>query len=436
MKTLRECQAIVEKSKHFKQVTHNIDNHEIIIFDYNDGAKYLDFLEHDAFELRGLTFVDGERFPMLDKFFNLGEKSETELEESLTKKVKSVQIKDDGSLIGFIVLRNGKVVPKTKAGFSNPFTTIASNWLKENQNEKAIKELYDEGIHPLFECVSDKEKIVLKYDWEGLKLIQARRKDNSFLTVEELQVIADKYDFVFEAPKDYSIQELLDLKDTFQDIEGFIVRFEDDTFTKVKTAWYFEQHQSDEGLKRVNYLLESFLNGENKAEETYEEDFLKEVNEKVLKPFSITSLNELKAFVFRDGERNDVMKYQQAFKGFLTEYNLQNNYDNENTLIKLSLDNSIDDILPQLDAFQRSKAESIQEKTLNHIDKSVRNIISILEKNISHKEINEQFKGTDFLGVALRNNNKEYTEEKIREEIVTMFKKNTRKLQDARAFLR
>ena len=177
MKTLKECQAIVAASKHFKQTTHSIDGYEIVIFDYNDGAKYLDFLEHDAFELRGLTFVDGERFPMLDKFFNLGEKDEFELEKALSKKVKSIQIKDDGSLIGFLVLPNRRVVPKTKAGFSNPFTTISSKWLKEGSKVKAIEELYDEGIHPLFECVSDKEKIVLSYDWEGLKLIQARRKD-------------------------------------------------------------------------------------------------------------------------------------------------------------------------------------------------------------------------------------------------------------------
>ena len=267
------------------------------------------------------------------------------------------------------------------------------------------------------------------------KTYSSKKKRYSFLTVEELQVIADKYNFVFEKPKDYSIQELLDLKDTFQDIEGFIVRFEDDTFTKVKTAWYFEQHQSDEGLKRVNYLLESFLNGENKAEEGYEVSFIEEVNEKVLKPFSITSLNELKAFVFRDGERNDVMKYQQAFKGFLTEYNLENNYDNENTLIKLSLENSIDDILPELTPIQRSKAESIQEKTLNYIDESVKNIISILEKDISHKEISDQFKETDFVSIALKNNKKEYTEEKVRDEIVKMFKKRTRRLKEARKFL-
>ena len=71
MKTLAQCEDIVKASKHFTKTIQEIDGYEIITFDYQDGAKFEDFNEHDSFELRGLTFIDGKHFPMLHKFFNL-----------------------------------------------------------------------------------------------------------------------------------------------------------------------------------------------------------------------------------------------------------------------------------------------------------------------------------------------------------------------------
>ena len=432
MKTLKECQTIVTNSKLFTMTTQIQNGDEIITFDYQDGTKFRDFEEHNAFHMRGITFVNGECFPMLDKFFNLGERHIDEIEEAKLKTIQSIQIKDDGSLIGFLILSDGNVIAKTKVGLSNPFTDIANNFLKENNNDGKIRDLYNEGIFPLFECVSDKQTIVLKYEWEGLKLIQARRKDGTFLTVEELAELAEKNDFVFEKPLVYTLEELLKIKDTQEGIEGFIIRFDDGSFTKVKTSWYFDKHASDDGIIRANELLKAVLNGSNIAEEEYERVFVEDSVEKVLTPFSITSLDELKAFLFRDGDKKDVGTYQQIFKTFLKEYSLANNYDNENTIIKLTLENSIDDILPLLGDFDRKKVESIQSKVLAYFEENVNRIVSILEENITHKEMNQKYKGTPMLGLALNNNGKEWNRESIEKLVKAYILKNNRKLQPAR----
>ena len=433
---MKKYENIVEASKHFVKKIEVIDGYEIITFNYRDGAKYRDFEEFDAFEMRGLSFVNGVKFPMIHKFFNAGERYPEELKELLDKKVKSIQIKDDGSLIGFIILPNGRVIPKTKAGFSNDFTKIAKKWLGTDNNEDSIKDLYSQDILPLFECVSDKHKIVLDYEWEGLKLIQARTTSGKYLEVSELSDIAKKYNFVFEEPKNHTLSELLKMKSTYEGIEGFIVRFEDDSFCKVKTDWYFELHMNEERVDRVNEILSNYFKGENeKLDIDYEVEFLSNVKEKVLEPFEINSLLDLKNFLFGDTDEKQLQIYRQIFKKFLREYSLANNYNAENTIIKLTVENSIDDILPNLTTEQRIRIEEIQDKVNQFILETTNNLVSILEKGISHKEITTEFKGTTYLNIAMKYNGKDWNFDSIEQSVKEQTMNMNKKVVAAREFI-
>jgi hypothetical protein len=431
MHTLKDCETLVNNTKFFTKTTNYIDGYEIISFNYQDGTHYNDFLTHDGFHMRGLTFVEGVKFPMLDKFFNLGERHVDEINEAKSKKIKSIQKKDDGSLIGFIVLPNGRVIAKTKVGLDNEFTKIANNWLLEDNNETKIKKLFKEGVFPLFECVSNNFPVVLKYDWEGLVLIQSRKNDLSFLEMEELERIAKEHNWHFEKPLAHTLEELLDLKDTVEDIEGFIVRFEDDTFTKIKTSWYFEKHASDEGLTRMNTIIKTHLNGEKESLEEYEKAFLKELQQKVLDPHSIDSIEKLKTWVFRDGDVKEVNRYKQLYKGFLKEYSLMNNYENENTLIKLYLNNSTDDILPNLDDCQRAKLFTIEEVVGDFIRTNTKKISRALERNLEAKKINEEFKGYQYIGLIFKFSKKEWNTKEIVEDLIKDVLKKTKNKREA-----
>jgi T4 RnlA family RNA ligase len=297
MKNLQECLSIVNSSKSFVKKNKNIDGYDIVSFDYKDGTKYQEFLTFDAFELRGLTFIENKPFPMLHKFFNLGEIHPDDIHSFQSKTIKSIQIKDDGSLIGFILLPNNKVIPKTKTGFSNPYTDIASKWLSSNNNEDKIRQLLQNDIHPLFECVSPHHKIVLPYDFEGLKFIQARTSSGKYFSVETLSQIAQDLDFIFEKPLNYTLSELLSLQKSLSDVEGFIVRFSDDTFVKIKTNWYFDKHFSSDAISRLNTLLTSFFNGQNISEYPFESEFLNKANSLVFEPYSLSSIHDIKYFL-------------------------------------------------------------------------------------------------------------------------------------------
>ena len=435
MKTLLECIEITNSNPKFIKVEQLIHGYNVISFNYIDGTTIPEFEDADAFELRGLTFVDGKPFPMLEKFWNLGEKSVQDIEDSLDKEVKSVQTKDDGSLIGFLVLPNGLVIPKTKMGFSNEFTEIATQWLYENDNRETIKQLYEEGIYPLFECVSNKHKIVLEYNWEGLKLIQARTSNWGYLEVLELEKLADDNNWIFEKPLSLSIKELLKLKSEITEVEGFVVRFHDDTFVKIKTDWYFEKHASNEGIRRANELLVGYFSGEDRTEENFDKEFIKHASINVLSPFSITSLDELKLFIFKTGTKQQQQTYQQIFKKFLKEYSLFYDYTKENTLINLTINNSIDDILPSLTNSERDFALTVQRNVNKYIKDTLLDVSSILGKESNHLDVKQTYKTHHQLGLILRNLNKEISLDLLEKNLKDNILKNTRNLRNAQKFL-
>ncbi len=435
MKTLNECINITNNSKYFVKTTQDIDGHTITSFNYVDGTPIQDFETHNAFELRGLTFVNETAFPMLHKFWNLGEKNVSEIESSLTKKVKSIQEKDDGSLIGFLILPNNKVIAKTKMGFSNEFTDIANKWLLNDDNENKILSLFNQGILPLFECVSNNHTIVLEYDWEGLKLIQARNSNWDYLEVDQLQTIALDNKWVFEKPLTFTISELLTLKTSMADKEGFIVRFHDNSFVKIKTDWYFEKHASSEGIKRVNEILVGLFSNEDRTEEDFEKQFSVDILNEILTPLSITSLDELKLFLFKTGIEKDIQTYQKIFKHFLKEYSLFFNYTKENSLIKLTINNNIDDILPNLLPSEREKALNIQHIVNLYISNEVDNVTSILSSDLNHKETQQKYKGYENLGIVLRYLKKEWDVETIKSNIKELILKRTRNLKNAQNFI-
>ena len=84
-----------------------------------------------GYDMRGMTFVFNKngtlykRFLMLPKFFNLNQVPSTQYDKVKNKKIVSVTIKEDGSLIGVMNLPNGKLFAKTIGSFNNEQTVGA-----------------------------------------------------------------------------------------------------------------------------------------------------------------------------------------------------------------------------------------------------------------------------------------------------------------------
>ena len=225
------CESFIEKEL-------EVNGHKVSIFSYL-LASYKDFKEHDAFELRGLTYVhdSDEIWYSCPKFFNVNETEE--FSQEVLKKDTLVKVYDklDGSLVQPIKFPDGSIIWKSKSSFTSAQAVSANKLGKEIEDQ--VKEMIKDGYVPIFEYTAPENQIVVGYDKPALTLIMVRDFSGNFYNVEKLGL---KYGLPFPESFDYSLDELLALKKTEKDIEGWILLFENAGLVKLKTDWYLNLH--------------------------------------------------------------------------------------------------------------------------------------------------------------------------------------------------
>ena len=138
MITLKQAQVIVDHNDSFLTKIEEVNGFKVQQFSYR-LASFGDFnspvpdSDLKGFELRGVSFLeDGQRFLMLNKFFNLNETEGWLLDQVKDKKIIRIQDKLDGSMIRFIRLPDGSVKAKTKYAFFSPQAEMADSIYKNN----------------------------------------------------------------------------------------------------------------------------------------------------------------------------------------------------------------------------------------------------------------------------------------------------------------
>jgi len=313
------CKELTKNSEVFYCSESIKEGHEVEIYNYR-LASYNDFNDNNAFELRGITFInyDGvwKRFLALEKFFNVNQCEAWSENILKTKKIQSVQNKEDGSLIQFIPFEGsaGKVFyAKSKMSFDSDQAKMAQELFDNNSNlRKFVLNAFNDGYTIIFELVSPKNQIVLSYDTTELRVLQIRNLDTgSYLKWdrESISYIESKGLICAAQQELIPIDELLNLKTSMQAIEGWVVTFEDGMKAKIKTDWYLSLH----GLvseTRENLLIEIILNdeiddviGRVQGEKL---DFILEVTKKVQHKFNhlVVEYKELRRKYFQDFEED------------------------------------------------------------------------------------------------------------------------------------
>jgi len=215
----------------------------------------------NAFDMRGVTFVfnkDGsvwKRFLMLPKFFNINQVESTQYGNIKNKKIKNISIKEDGSLVAFMMLPDGKLFAKTIGSFASEQAESAYQYLyKWEEKVEFVKMVLNAGYTPLFEYVSGPNRIVLKYSEEDLRFLGLR--DN--FTGEWMpssEMLSVPFNIPSSENSNCSLDELIEKAKTEDNKEGWVVMFEDGQMVKIKTAWYFNLH----GLRTMNVFREDFI---------------------------------------------------------------------------------------------------------------------------------------------------------------------------------
>ncbi len=276
--TYKECVEIVESNNEmcFYETKYVVDGYNVSTFSYR-LAKHENFMnpvpnkDMKATELKGITFVfnkDGSVFNhylMLDKFWQLDQYNHCSYKVYKNKKIKSIYNKEDGSLLTFIKLPNGKNVAKTKYGFKSEHSEIANNLYKRDESiKKIIDYCLDNDIAPMFELVGNRNVIVLKYEETQLILLRLRNNNTgAYIDLDDFQKDTGLLDGLRVCAKEdiKTLDELIKKSKNEIDKEGWVATFDDDTLLKVKTDWYTKQDKTSKSLLlKENHLIELILN--------------------------------------------------------------------------------------------------------------------------------------------------------------------------------
>ena len=263
------------------------DNYQIV--DYKQQIKY-SFLPaakamHPSVvgiyalrrECRGLIFnKEGSLVHRkLHKFFRVGELEETQIENIDWSQKCSVLEKLDGSLVAPVIW-NGKLKWTTRKGISsiaNQAEVFAEAYSEKISNNDTgyipmIMELIESGWTPCFEWCSRQHPIVLDYEEDQLILTAIRNNyTGHYLNYEKMVALAVQFQIPFVQTK-AEINTLEEAKTFITKAEqervgeGYVLRFPDDRFYKVKNNWYIKLHQLVANANNEIYIWRAVMNKE------------------------------------------------------------------------------------------------------------------------------------------------------------------------------
>lgn len=272
----------------FKVINYNVGYEDTFTIDENDVMENHGKLIPKGVmrrECRGLIFYpDGKIMSRpFNKFFNIGEREETQIKNIDMSKPHTIIEKMDGSMIRPLVV-NGVIRLGTKMGVTDcsiAAEAMVEAWPEEKRDLFAeyMKAVYH-GMTPLLEFVSPENRIVLKYDTPDMVLLGVRRnRDGQYSPTDSefyRKWIADGFSVAEEHGEltgtldDYIIAHSGD-----QGREGFVMRFADGQMYKGKNEWYVRIHRVKDQIRTDRHVLALLL--ANELDDVYpmldEEDY-------------------------------------------------------------------------------------------------------------------------------------------------------------------
>lgn len=230
---------------YFYEKKYLIDGYDSSIFSYRH-AKYNNFIlpvvdnpKINALELKGLTYVFNDNntifdhYLLLHKFWEIDQYNHCKYDLFKDKKIKNITTKEDGFLVSFLKLPNGRIISFAKRGFSDTVNNRSNEYLNNKKYYDFISKCLDNNIQPIFEYIGI--KMVVNYEKDDLVLLKLRcKKTGKYLNIQDFDT--EGISIVKEHNK--TLDELLRISINVENFEGWIVHFEDDNMLKIKTQWW------------------------------------------------------------------------------------------------------------------------------------------------------------------------------------------------------
>ena len=231
-----------------------------------EGMTTFDCLAALRRECRGIIFdsMTGEilRRPF-HKFFNVNEREETQDHIVDLSRDHRILEKLDGSMIAPFVV-NGEMIWGTKMGATDVAKPV-EEFVKNNPVYQYIAKKWIElGWTPIFEWCSRKQRIVLDYKEDQLILTAIRNmKTGEYCFYPYMKNHAAAIDIpvvrAFDMLAMNDMKAFLEYVRDLEDLEGFVVRFNDGHMLKLKCHWYLQIHKAKEAILQDRNIVELIL---------------------------------------------------------------------------------------------------------------------------------------------------------------------------------
>jgi RNA ligase len=216
-------------------------------------------------ECRGLIFnTDGKLISRpYHKFFNAGEKEETQLDKINLYEPHVVLEKLDGSMIRPIPTKEGFRLA-TKAGITDVAMNAEVFIADKPHYAHLINKCILMNVTPIFEWISRKNRIVVDYPTDNLILTGMRYNDTGKYV--HYQIMVD-YATAWNIPIVQSVDGLavqnieLFVKQVreWDDGEGVVLRFDTGHMVKVKADDYVLRHKSKDAINQEKNVIQTIL---------------------------------------------------------------------------------------------------------------------------------------------------------------------------------
>ena len=216
-------------------------------------------------ECRGLIFntATGELISRpYHKFFNVGERDETQIDTLNLSASHVVLEKLDGSMIRPIPTPEGFRLG-TKAGITDVAMNAEVFIGDKPQYGTFINLCISQETTPIFEWVSRKNRIVVDYPEDNLILTAIRdNRNGSYVEYESMKRSASHLNI--PCVKAYSkgvptSEDLINHIRKWDDGEGVVIRFDDGHMVKIKADEYILRHRSKEQINSEKNIIQVIL---------------------------------------------------------------------------------------------------------------------------------------------------------------------------------
>lgn len=217
-------------------------------------------------ECRGLIFDSKTRKLIsrpYSKFFNVGEREETNLDKIDLTQPHVVLEKLDGSMIRPIPTPEGFRLG-TKAGITDVAMNAEYFVADKPEYAKFIKSSFACGLTPIFEWCSRKNRIVVDYSEDNLILTAVRdMRSGNYIPYSQMVETGKNYDIPVVkaiAGDETDIEKVVDHIRKWDDGEGVVIRFDNGHMVKIKADEYILRHRSKEQINSEKNIIQVILN--------------------------------------------------------------------------------------------------------------------------------------------------------------------------------